>query len=282
MATSGCGTPGQAGRHSRSRAAAFPPANAVLIGRVRSRDPVRAPARDRYAPCLQRNAPDAGAPKEPLTAWLKRPIAPTDNAYIDQTYRYGSTMGGFFQQHQGVEFNNPDGTPVMAALGGTVVYAGRAEQGALTIAIRHDTTVTARGKTFRLYSIYYHNSSLAVKVGERVKTGQVIARVGNTGRATNDHLHLELRGLAHRLDRRDRGLAAAVPAVYHQSRALDRAAAEHRHRGGPGVRRRRHAGAAGADLRPRQARPDRDAVLLRRDLRRQGPLAIRSTASTSR
>src|SRR6185312_17237083 len=68
----------------------------------------------------------------------------------------------------------------------------RAEQGANTVAIRNDTTVRAHGKTFRLYSIYMHNSSLAVKVGARVRTGQVIARVGNTGRATNDHLHLEL------------------------------------------------------------------------------------------
>jgi len=80
----------------------------------------------------------------------------------------------------------------MAALGGRVVYAGPAEAGAKTIAIRHDTTVSAGGKRFRLYSIYMHNSSLAVKVGDRVSTGQVISRVGNTGRATNDHLHLEL------------------------------------------------------------------------------------------
>ena len=174
-------------------AAAFPPANAVLIGRVlyRGTQCGLRPATDTL-PCIRHSAPDAGAPKDPLTVWLKRPIARTDNAYIDQTYRYGSTMGGFFQQHQGVEFNNPDGTPVMAALGGKVVYAGRAEEGANTIAIRHDTTVKAQGKTLRLYSIYYHNSSLAVKVGDRVRTGQVIARVGNTGRATNDHLHLEL------------------------------------------------------------------------------------------
>ena len=53
-------------------------------------------------------------PPAPLTVWFRRPIAPTDNSYIDQTYRYGSTMGGNFQQHQGVEFNNPDGTPVYA------------------------------------------------------------------------------------------------------------------------------------------------------------------------
>jgi murein DD-endopeptidase MepM/ murein hydrolase activator NlpD len=174
-------------------AAAFPPANAILIGRQQFRGTrcgLR-PATDTL-PCIWHAARAAGAPKPPRTVWLKRPIARSDNAYIDQTYRYGSTMGGFFQQHQGVEFNNPDGTPVMAALGGRVVYAGRAEEGALTIAIRHDTTVTAGGQRFRLYSLYYHNSSLAVKVGDRVKTGQVISRVGNTGRATNDHLHLEL------------------------------------------------------------------------------------------
>jgi murein DD-endopeptidase MepM/ murein hydrolase activator NlpD len=174
-------------------AAAFPPVNAIVIDRQQFRG-TRCGLRPNTdtLPCLRRAAPDAGAPKAPLTVWLRRPIARTDNAYIDQTYRYGSTMGGFFQQHQGVEFNNPDGTPVMAALGGKVVYAGPAEAGARTVAIRHDTTVTAGGTRFRLYSIYYHNSSLAVKVGDRVKTGQVIARVGNTGRATNDHLHFEL------------------------------------------------------------------------------------------
>lgn len=143
-------------------------------------------------PCLQGKAPAADAPAMPRTLWLERPIAPRDNNSIDQTYRYGSTMGGNFQQHQGVEFNNPDGTPVLAAAPGTVVYAGRAEAGALTVSIRHDTTVTRDGVSYRLYSTYYHNSSLDVKVGDRVRTGQQISRVGNSGRATNDHLHLEL------------------------------------------------------------------------------------------
>jgi murein DD-endopeptidase MepM/ murein hydrolase activator NlpD len=174
-------------------AAAFPPANAVLIGRQQFRGTQCGlrPATDTL-PCLRNPAREAEPPRDPLTVWLARPIGLSDNPYIDQTYRYGSTMGGFFQQHQGVEFNNPDGTPVMAVLGGTVVYAGRAEEGALTVSIRHDTTVTANGRRYRLYSTYYHNSSLAVKVGAKVHTGQVISRVGNTGRATNDHLHLEL------------------------------------------------------------------------------------------
>jgi murein DD-endopeptidase MepM/ murein hydrolase activator NlpD len=120
--------------------------------------------------------------------WFERPIALGDQPYIDQTYRYGSTMGGTFQQHQGVEFNNPDGTPVHAIGDGVVVYAGPAEQGSNTLAIRHDR----RFRQLFIYSTYYHNSKLLVTPGQRVRTGDVIALVGNTGRATNDHLHLEV------------------------------------------------------------------------------------------
>jgi hypothetical protein len=97
-------------------------------------------------------------------------------------------MGGAFQEHQGVEFNEPDGAPVHAIGDGMVVYAGPAEQGSNTVAIRHDR----RLKKLFLYSTYYHNSKLLVSVGQRVKAGDVIALAGNTGRATNDHLHLEV------------------------------------------------------------------------------------------
>jgi hypothetical protein len=136
----------------------------------------------------------AGVPApEPLRhSFFGRPIALADQPYIDQTYRYGSTMGGTFQQHQGVEFNNPRGTPVRAIGPGVVVWAGPAERGALTVAIRHDTTVSVDGREMHLFSTYYHNSRLLVAVGQRVARGQAIAQVGNTGRATNEHLHLEV------------------------------------------------------------------------------------------
>jgi murein DD-endopeptidase MepM/ murein hydrolase activator NlpD len=132
------------------------------------------------------------APAAPLHNWFARPIARTDQPFIDQTYRYGSTMGGNFQQHQGVEFNNPSGTSVLAIDAGRVVHAGPAERGALTVAIRHDSLLTTPQGRFYVYSAYYHNSRLLVAVGERVTRGQPIARVGSTGRATNDHLHLEV------------------------------------------------------------------------------------------
>ena len=132
------------------------------------------------------------APMAPPHTWFARPIARTDQPFIDQTYRYGSTMGGNFQQHQGVEFNNPVGTTVLAVDAGTVVHAGPAEQGALTIAIRHDSVLTTPAGRFHLFSTYYHNARLLVTVGQRVTRGQPIARVGSTGRATNEHLHLEI------------------------------------------------------------------------------------------
>ena len=120
--------------------------------------------------------------------WFRRPIDLTDQPYIDQTYRFGSTMGGNFQPHQGVEFNNPDGAQVHAIGDGVVIYSGLAEAGSNTIAIRHNRKLDGQ----YLFSVYYHNSRLLVTVGQKVKAGDFIALVGNTGRATNDHLHLEV------------------------------------------------------------------------------------------
>jgi hypothetical protein len=131
----------------------------------------------------------AAAPADPQHAWFQRPISDAEgNPYTDGTYRYGSTMGGNFQQHQGVEFNNPAGTPVRAVGDGVVVFAGEAERGSRTVAILHNR----RWQDRYVYSTYYHNASIDVVVGQRVTAGNVIARVGNTGRATNDHLHLEV------------------------------------------------------------------------------------------
>ena len=187
------------GRWRAEAAQVRPPARSDLVflrrrSYVRSRCGLHlAEASWSCLPRAARTAPRAAAaPAPPRTTWFRRPIAQRDNPLIDQTYRYGSTMGGNFQQHQGVEFNNPDGTPVLAIGAGTVSYAGRAERGALTVAIRHDTTVSAPDGRRFIYSTYYHNSRLNVAIGDRVRMGDTVAFVGHTGRATNDHLHLEV------------------------------------------------------------------------------------------
>ncbi|MGH7565585.1 MAG: peptidoglycan DD-metalloendopeptidase family protein, partial [Gemmatimonadota bacterium] len=95
--------------------------------------------------------------------WFRRPIDPADDPFLDQTYTYGSTMGGNFQQHQGVEFNNPEGTPVHAVGDGVVAFAGQAEAGSNTVAILHDRSLDGQ----RVWSTYYHNHDLTVQVGQR-------------------------------------------------------------------------------------------------------------------
>lgn len=150
-------------------------------------------AQNEAVPVPGRRAP---VPAPDARRWMPpfaRPIAFPNNQHIDQTYRFGSTMGGNFQPHQGVEFNNADGTSVLAIGDGVVVWSGPAERGALTVAIRHDSLLRLpNGQTRFVFSTYYHNAALDVVVGQRVRRGEKIAEVGHTGRATNDHLHLEV------------------------------------------------------------------------------------------
>ncbi|MER5946446.1 transglycosylase family protein [Streptomyces sp. NPDC001904] len=86
--------------------------------------------------------------------------------------------------HTGVDFEVPTGTSVKAIESGTVVSAGWGGSYGYEVVIRH-----ADGK----YSQYGHLSALAVKSGQRVVTGQRIARSGSTGNSTGPHLHFEVR-----------------------------------------------------------------------------------------
>jgi len=144
--------------------------------------------------CLERgDSTGVPTPAEPRRPWLGRPVAQTDNPFNDQTYRWGATMGGSIGvQHQGIDINVPGGTSVLAIDAGTVVHAGPAEAGAQTVVIRHDSMLTTpQGRLF-VFSAYYHNSALLVRAGQHVARAQVLARAGSTGRATNDHVHLEV------------------------------------------------------------------------------------------
>lgn len=91
---------------------------------------------------------------------------------------------GVSKLHTGIDIPAPTGTPAVAVASGTVIYSGVQGTYGNTVMIRHDNG---------LVSLYAHNSSLVVKVGDKVKKGQVVTKIGSTGRSTGPHLHFEIR-----------------------------------------------------------------------------------------
>ncbi len=100
---------------------------------------------------------------------------------ITQTYAWKGPKNG----HSGLDIAAPHGTPVYAALSGTVKSAGWNVYG-------YGNLIVIRGTDGRDY-YYAHNSSLTVKRGQAVRQGQQIARVGSTGRSSGPHVHFEIR-----------------------------------------------------------------------------------------
>ena len=89
------------------------------------------------------------------------------------------------RQHNGIDITAKEGTPIVAAAGGKVIYSGRRLRGfGNMVVVRHGGG---------LYTLYAHNQVNDVRVGEQVRRGQRIGRVGHTGRSTGNHLHFEIR-----------------------------------------------------------------------------------------
>lgn len=93
--------------------------------------------------------------------------------------------------HEGLDFSAPKGTPIYAASGGVVAQARSVSGYGRMVEIDHGNGLTTR---------YAHASSLLVKAGDVIKKGQVIAKVGSTGRSTGSHLHFEVRMAGYPLD----------------------------------------------------------------------------------
>jgi murein DD-endopeptidase MepM/ murein hydrolase activator NlpD len=95
--------------------------------------------------------------------------------------KFGPRQG---QPHDGIDISAPEGTTIVAAAPGVVIYAGeRSGYGSIVI-LRH------AGK---LLTLYAHASELLVKEGDTVAGGTPVARVGRSGRTTGPHLHFEVR-----------------------------------------------------------------------------------------
>lgn len=87
------------------------------------------------------------------------------------------------QFHEGIDIGAARGTSIKAAASGRVVLAERTSGYGLAAKIDH-----GRG----IITLYGHSSKLLVKVGQTVKKGEVIAKVGSSGRSTGPHLHFEV------------------------------------------------------------------------------------------
>ncbi len=85
--------------------------------------------------------------------------------------------------HTGLDYCGQVGDPVYAAAAGVVVYTG-------LLTVRGNATMIDHGHG--VFSAYMHQSEILVNVGDRVEAGQLIGRVGNTGRVEGPHLHFEV------------------------------------------------------------------------------------------
>ncbi|ORT56109.1 transglycosylase family protein [Streptomyces sp. CB03238] len=140
------------------------------------------PATAKPAPAKPAPAkPPAAKPaaSKPRTAGFSAPVdAGPSTAYRKAGAAWSS---GY---HTGVDFPVPTGTAVKAVAPGRVVSAGWGGAYGYQVVIRHED-----GK----YSQYAHLSALTVREGQRVSSGQRIARSGSTGNSTGPHLHFEVR-----------------------------------------------------------------------------------------
>ena len=100
---------------------------------------------------------------------------PVPGGYISQYYHYS---------HPAIDIAAPEGTRVLAAAAGTIIYAGWKDNGGgYQVWIAHGSG---------LFTTYNHMSAVLVSVGEHVARGQQVGRVGMTGNATGPHLHFEV------------------------------------------------------------------------------------------
>lgn len=105
---------------------------------------------------------------------------------VPQFYKVSSHFGKRNgRNHDGIDIPAPKGTPIVSVDNGVVVYSDNGIRGyGNMIVVAHADEI---------FTVYAHNKKNKVDKGDRVRKGQQIAEVGNTGRSTGPHLHFEIR-----------------------------------------------------------------------------------------
>ena len=141
----------------------------------------------------------SGMDGEDIVSDNKVSVTPINNAQASEASKtkelnqivFASPMTGTMSakfdpdiEHFGADVTAPKNTAIKSIMGGIVVSADWNVDAGNTVIIQHPRNIV---------SVYKHNSSLLVKTGDIVKSGQAIAIIGNTGKLTNGpHLHIEL------------------------------------------------------------------------------------------
>jgi len=118
---------------------------------------------------------------------LKVPLRKPVTGEIDETSPFGVRMDPFAHEaamHTGIDFRGEIGEPIHATAGGIVTVAGWTGGYGKMIEIDHGNGLATR---------YGHLSEIDVDIGQAVRTGAVIGKLGSTGRSTGPHLHYETR-----------------------------------------------------------------------------------------
>jgi murein DD-endopeptidase MepM/ murein hydrolase activator NlpD len=129
--------------------------------------------------------------------YLSSPFSANDVPWPVEDYRYG---GSFFEDvvHSGMDIKIPEGTPVLAAGPGKVIWAGYGllsgrfdidDPYGKAVMIRHNFGFQGS----HIYSVYAHLDRVDVFRDQHVETGEVIGLSGETGKTSGPHLHFEVR-----------------------------------------------------------------------------------------
>ena len=108
---------------------------------------------------------------------------PVDTKISSPYGRRVSPMNQDFEFHTGIDLSAPQGTAIHATADGIVSFAGWSGGSGLLVVVEHG---------FDMSTFYAHTKKIIVKVGDKVKRGQVIGHVGTTGLSTGPHVHYEI------------------------------------------------------------------------------------------
>lgn len=112
-------------------------------------------------------------------------IKPVDGGWYSSSFGYRkSPFTGKREFHKGLDICAKKGTPIYATADGVVTFAGKKGFMGRMITIDHGYGMITR---------YGHADNLLKKKGDKVKRGEIIAKVGNTGRSTGPHVHYEVK-----------------------------------------------------------------------------------------